>query len=135
MRNAECSLLRCAWFALLALLTLVGCGDGKTEVSGMATFDGQPIETGTISFVPLNDPAAASDAGEINNGAFEIAVSPGEKKVVIRASRPITNAAANDPDAANLREDYIPAKYNRQSELTATITPDTEPLRFELNSQ
>ncbi len=133
MRNAECGFLHCAWFALLTLPALVGCGDGKTVVSGTVTFDGQSVEVGTISFVP-QDTSQASDAGKIVDGRFSVLATPGAKKVVIRASRPAENVAPNDPDAAALREDYIPARYNSQTELTAELPADGD-LQFDLRSE
>lgn len=110
--------------SLLAALTIVlaaGCGDGTYPVRGTVTFDGQPVPEGTISFVP-DDPALAPDAGPIEDGRFNVFVKPGPKRVEIRASRPVQFPDPNDPDAAALREDYIPARYNSSTELTAEVT-------------
>lgn len=106
--------------AALTSLMLIGCGDGTHSVRGTVTFDGRPVEEGTISFVP-DDPALASDAGRIENGRFHLHVKPGSKRVEIRASRPVQFPDPNDPDAAGLKEDYIPPRYNTETELTAEI--------------
>ena len=38
-----------------AVLVLGGCGgDGLVEVCGNVTFDGKPVEQGTISFLPVD---------------------------------------------------------------------------------
>ena len=98
----------------LAWLT-TGCGTGpKTYwVQGTVTFDGQPVETGEIIFVPL-DKDLGPDAGPITNGTFAFAVKAGKKRVEIRASREVPGKRTS---MGPVYEDYIPARYNSRSEL------------------
>ena len=106
---------------LISLCALVcGCGDGKCPVSGTVRFDGAPVADGTISFVP-DDPSLPPDAGTIEDGQFYLLVEPGPKRVEIRASRPVRGNRPDDPDFANLREDYIPSQYNTNTELREQI--------------
>ncbi len=119
---------------LSASVLAIGCGDGRQPVQGTVTFDGQPVPDGTISFVPI-DPALGPDAGRIENGRFHLVAKPGPKRVEIRASRPVQSPDPRDPDAANLREDYIPRRYNAETELTAEVTAGgSNEFPFELHS-
>ena len=106
---------------LISLCTLLcGCGDGTCPVSGTVHFDGTPVAGGTISFVP-DDPSLPPDACTIEGGHFHLPVKPGPKRVEIRASRPVQGNRPNDPDFANLREDYIPSRYNTNTELREEV--------------
>ena len=109
---------------LIGCLVLAGCGSDKPryEVTGTVTFNGAPIETGSISFVP-SDPAQPPDAGPIENGRYRVKASPGSKRVQVRASRPLP-ADRQDPksEMGLLYEDYIPAQFNTASKLTAEVT-------------
>jgi hypothetical protein len=49
---------------------------------------------------------------------------PGPKRVEIRASRPV-RPNKNDPEAAGMREDFIPARYNDASTLTQEISAES----------
>jgi hypothetical protein len=93
-------------------------------VSGTVTFDGEPIATGSVMFVP-HDRAAVPNVLSVTAGHFEGLVSAGEKRVEVRALRPGRGPAATGPgaeDAASL-VNYIPAKYNDSSSLGRTVEP------------
>jgi len=116
---------------LLPLLgTCVGCGDGRVKVQGSVTFDGQPVEEGTIAFEPA-DGKGTSAGGTIKDGKYtlsgESAVQPGKKIVRINAVRKTgqkVEAGPPSPPGTMVEqvERYIPAKYNRQSTLTCEVT-------------
>ena len=94
-------------FALVLLacwlsLALVGCNrDGKYPVSGVVTWEGEPIpdeQNGHITFTPV-DGSTAPDAGKINaEGRFSLRASPGEKRVEILISRPVGDRPPNSPE-------------------------------------
>jgi len=90
---------------------------------------------GEITFA---EPAkGAADMIKIVNGRFEGQAQPGDKKVEIRAFRPGTpNMAMYGPDARAELENYIPAKYNTNTTLKATIGEDgTKDLKFDATSR
>lgn len=129
--------MRSTHYSILLIFLLAGCDSGPKvyEVSGVVTWDGVPLPTGEISLVP-EEPGLAPDGATIVDGEFSLKAKPGKKKVVIRASRPMTNP----PHGADLtnppREDYIPARYNDRSTLSAKVGPDgTNDLKFELLSK
>lgn len=113
-------------------VTVCGCGGkGGVPVTGTVTFEGQPVEAGAISFVPT-DGHGVSEGAVITKGEFNAVVTPGAKRVEIRASRPVA-PSANDPDAKYLREDFIPARFNDSSQLTAEVSADHEnSMKFDL---
>jgi hypothetical protein len=69
------------WIACLAIVCGCGRGDssGRIDVSGKATFDGQPIVYGQIDFTPDNAKGHKGPAGyaEIVNGKFDTSLATG----------------------------------------------------------
>ena len=127
---------------LLCSCSLSACskptGPTRYPVSGNVTFDGVPVETGTIVFRD-GDPksAVAPDGGNIVKGRYSLQVQPGKKRVEILASRPIPGAAA--PARADRQsfatvpvEQFIPPAYNAQSTLTAEIEPKSNDYDYDL---
>lgn len=107
-----------AWLALVAQL---GCGGSNTiEVSGLVTYDGEKVESGQISFTPL-DGAGPPEADVIENGQFSMQATPGMKRVQIRASRPLPPERQTSPEMGLLYEDFIPSIYNEESTLSADV--------------
>jgi hypothetical protein len=110
------------WFIACAA---IGCSsDNRLDVSGTATFDGVAVERGEISFIPRE--GGSPDGGVIEQGKFQFAAKPGEKRVEIRASRPVPTERQSNPEMGLMYEDYIPARYNTATTLTATVSPDGE---------
>ena len=133
--KSRCSL---ALFAVASLL-LIGCaetsGPETQTVTGSVTFDGTPVTEGQIIF---RDAAGQtrSCGGPIEDGKYSFDASPGSKKVEITAMRDVPGKmdTSNPGVEVPLREQYIPAKYNTKSTLTAEVSgPD--PINFELTSE
>ena len=124
--------VRHTWL-LVSLVSLAGCNnDGLIAVSGKVTWNGDPIERGNISFYPT-DPSLRPDAGAIVDGKFQFRASPGEKRVEIFADRPV-----GKPDKVmNLQryEQFIPTRYNEQTELRATVSKGSKAFQFDLVAQ
>jgi hypothetical protein len=76
--------------AAVVLAVLAGCGSGRLPVHGDVTFDGKPVDLGTISFEPADGQGRAT-GGKIMDGKYELvgntASQPGKKIVRIFASR------------------------------------------------
>jgi hypothetical protein len=69
--------------ALIVFLFLpaLGCGRGKSSVSGTVTLDGKPLYMGMIVFIPEGAPAVS---GEIKEGQYSVTGVPnGEASVTV----------------------------------------------------
>jgi len=118
--------------ALQAAIT--GCGgSGGTIIEGTVTLNGEPLQSGAISLIPISGQGVAAGT-EIAHGAYRIQAQgllPGEYKVMINAFRGTgkktwdgmgdSNAPASQKRYVEEMEQYIPAKYNDSTELKATI--------------
>jgi hypothetical protein len=113
-----------------ALLALLGCsGPPRTTVSGKVTFDGQPLASGQIVFEPQG--TGRLGIAQISAGAYtmpaEHGPTAGAYVVRITANRPSgrktkAGLGANGPSLVDRHEQFLPAKYNEQSELKAEVS-------------
>jgi hypothetical protein len=135
--SAVCGLIAVLWCA-----TTIGCDQGpqRLTVSGSVRLDGNPLATGSLLMTPvMKGPVAGCD---IKDGQFEMpqdrGPGPGEYRVEITAYRP-TGKKVYDSDfnvSTETLVPIIPARYNTESELTATVTLDTENhFKFDLKSK
>lgn len=110
---------------MISLLLAAGCGR-SVNIEGEVTFDGQPVESGSISFEPA-DGQGPTAGGAIEGGRYAVSGQSGGKKVVrIRATRKTGRQIETGPPAppghmVDEVESYIPAKYNSQSTLTCEV--------------
>lgn len=104
-------------FVLLILGLLAGCGGGQAtgDVSGTVSFDGKPVEMGSITFLPA-DGNGPSAGGSITDGKYAVAKVPvgaakvkisgalvtGKKKMYDDASSPVVTTST----------ELLPAKYS-----------------------
>lgn len=123
--------------ACLIVIGMCGCGPAGTAtapISGQVTFDGAPLESGTVYLRRKDGEFFSVD---IAAGKFAGQAMPGEYRVEISAIREETPSATAlamyGPDAPRRQMNYIPAKYNTDSTLTATIDANgSEDLSFQL---
>lgn len=118
--------IRLASAGLVSLLVAAGCGGGAAKdapetvtISGKVTFDGKPLETGSITFDSADGQSKPVGTG-IENGAYSVDAPFGPKTVRISATR-VTEE--KDQYGELISESYIPDKYNGESELKAEVTP------------
>lgn len=121
--------------ALVSLSFLSGCAknpEGRVAVSGKITFDGEPLPSASISFVPTSK-TINTRAGAITDasGSFSIeklkGLAPGEYSVSIYASKSIDPKTKQEagPDAnPDTLEVHVltPPKYNDRTEERFTVT-------------
>lgn len=78
-------------FSLCLVLTtcaLAGCGDGRPKtypVSGLVTFNDQPVPTGWVLFLSEQDETTTATIG--SDGRYQVRLSAGEYRVGISAPR------------------------------------------------
>ena len=121
------------WVLMLSCAVLLGCSSGskidKVIVRGSVTLDGQPIPNGEIRFYPIEGTIGSVSGGPIKDGQYVAkgrgGVPVGKCRVELRAYRP-PSGSPKGKIAPGMEEgrpavQYLPAKYNTRSELTATI--------------
>jgi hypothetical protein len=132
---------------LLVLVWGAGCGlddsGGRRAISGVVTFDGQPLDNGVIRL----EPRSASEAGmavgaTIRRGVFALArqdgPTPGTYRVRIYSSSGV-QAPPAEGQSENTRRpmvERLPAAYNEGSELQVDVTADgPNHFRFDLRGR
>lgn len=97
---------------LLALTAGCDTGPKKVAVSGTVTYDGKPVEYGTISFGPTNGGPTAG--GEINDGKYSVKdVTPGKNIVNINSAHKVTGPMSYDSNKMD------PAQMSKKGQAAA----------------
>jgi len=102
----------------------LGCANANPttiEVSGLVTWNGEPLPEGDIIFAAA-DGGPIEDHTKITDGRYQLKVRPGMKRVRITANHDTGKIDAVMGEAP--REQYIPERYNAQTTLTAEISVD-----------
>lgn len=133
---------------LAALLTLAaaGCGPAgpeRAEVSGIVTYNGQPVEQGAISFFPAPGVIGPEAGGEIKDGKYFIPRKNGpvvgQNRVELRSFQK-TNKKMQDPNAKpgtlmDGIENIFPDEYGRQSTLVREVKRGKNVIEFQIESK
>jgi hypothetical protein len=117
--------------ALLALLSGTACGEPSDKlprepVRGTVTFDGKPLESGTVVFLPASVQGQTQSGGMIQHGVYDIprreGPVPGVYTVVITAAAGNAAAPAGAPGKElPIPKQPIPARYNTKSDLKVEV--------------
>lgn len=130
----------------VAILCAAGCGTSsgpiRGAVSGEVTLDGAPIDDGVITFIPTGATQGAPAGTSIAAGRYSLDAGQGPTvgthRVEIVANRktgkklPAIAPATGEVEEV---EQYLPARYNTQSELKAEIKVGTNTAPFPLTSK
>ncbi len=118
---------------IVSCVALGGCGGAadslpRQAVSGAVTLDGRPLARGSIQFQPASQNGVAAGA-EIKDGKYAIPRDqgpiPGEYKVIISSASATAPTPTGPPgQSPPPPPDLIPARYNAESTLTATVEAD-----------
>ena len=130
-----------AWLFLIlgGVFALAGCGEdpGLVHVSGGVSVDGQPVEKGSISFIPLDGQGPTTGA-EITAGKYVSTAPTGESKVEIRVPKVMGQKKLYDtPDSPvqNILAEALPPKYNEQTELRFQGKPGRNEKTWDLKTK
>lgn len=137
----------CGWLSI-GLITagcsmLAGCGGSNlATVRGNVTFDGTPLETGSIVFEPA-DGIGPVAGGIIENGQYllsdDSAAMPGTKIVRITAARPTGRKIEGGPPSppGTLVDEviYVPDRYGKDSTQSVQLEAGESTHDFELLSK
>lgn len=129
---------------LLTATTLLGCsrqsysGPKRFPLAGKITIDGQPLDFGSISFIPADGQRVSG--GLIENGAYgvteENGANAGKYRVEIRWQKK-TGKQKRDNDSGEMfdeRKEGLPDRFHAQSELTADVSAKQTTFDFDLKS-
>ncbi|QDT98196.1 hypothetical protein [Gimesia aquarii] len=123
-------------------LTLSGCGStetgpDRTIVTGKVTFKGEPVLQGQIWFLPQAGREAPQAGAPIVEGQYRVenkgGVPIGSCQVKITAEQPkadIKIVEDGGPEEIPTTQ-YLPARYNEQTELTAEIKSSADPIEID----
>src|SRR5262245_8382688 len=120
-------------FAALA----AGCSSSTTAaVQGKVSYGGEPIDVGTITFIPKSE-GGIKTGGLIDNGAYSVEAkvgpAPGTHLVEIRWARPTGKKSKNEfCEEIQIRQEGLREKYHNQSTLTAEIKAGKNVIDFAL---
>jgi len=124
--------------ALLALATASGgcSSSGAAAVEGKVSYAGEPIDVGTITFIPQSA-AGIKTGGLIENGAYHVEAkvgpAPGSHRVEIRWAKPTGKSSKNEfGEDIQKRQEGLPEKYHAQTTLTAEIKAGKNVIDFAL---
>ena len=128
-------------------LAVAGCegqaGPERASVAGKVTFDGAPLENGTIELRPAEGVDGVSAGAAILNGQYNIPSDKGpflgKHQVIIFAMRETGKMVPAGGPAGDAMvpesEQYIPAKYNSTTELSIEIQSGENQQDFELTAE
>ncbi len=124
---------------LACLLAFAGCSgsDGREEINGTVTLDGQPLDSGLVNFRPAEGTKANSSGGTITEGRFHLPAAkglmPGEYIVRVQAFQK-SGRKVQDPQMGEIDE-MVSVRFNETGTLKATVTDGgNTPLEFALTS-
>ncbi len=129
---------------LICLMLLSSCnnkdyqGADRFPLSGKVTVNGEPIDFGTISFLPTRGDEQRVSGGEIISGVYDVkearGANSGMYRVEIRWSKP-TGKKIKDRDTGDLideRAEGLPAKFHSKSALTVEVSRENHFFDFDL---
>jgi hypothetical protein len=123
-----------ALIAIVGLGTVTGCqeSDGRCEVSGSVSLNGQPLDQGVVMFVPVNQEQTQASA-LVTNGRYTIpraqGLVPGKYRVAITApdgKTPTDPDGVPGPTGNFASKDRIPPKFNIESTIEVEIKPGAD---------
>lgn len=135
--------------ALAMLAVLPACSKAiKTEgVSGVVTYNGEPLADATIKFIPI-DSTGSQSYGKTNEkgeyklqtllGAADAGTTPGEYKVTVDCVKSVPTGNTIEENGKEIEEmdveSVIPKNYANPntSGLTATVAPGNNAINFDL---
>ncbi|QDT55207.1 hypothetical protein Pan44_32490 [Caulifigura coniformis] len=131
-----------SWFRgglLLTAFGIAGCGGGGPEgpplakVTGVVTFEGQPLPDGEIIVRAADGSHAAGS--HVQEGKFELNATEGKKVVEVTAWREVPGKFREDNpgEKTAVREQYIPRQFNEQTKLELEVKlPETLDVKLDL---
>jgi hypothetical protein len=133
------------WVGWALLVAACGCSGGssigRVPVTGTVNLGGQPMAKGSIIFEPIAPTQGVRCSAIITDGKFALSDETGPveglHRVEIYADQGI---ALEEPEVAaalpghRLPPNPVNERFNKQSELTANVSPSAPPLHFDVEN-
>jgi hypothetical protein len=120
------------------LVPVLGCGDGKASVAGTLTFDGQAVETATITFIK-SEGGLVREGAIVRDGSFTAHVPPGKYKIEVNAQKVVGKGKApafkGGFEEVPITAEMFPENYNSKSQLSEEIKSGVNTLKLDLKSK
>jgi len=111
----------------IACSAALGCSGGREEptydVFGAVTMDGAPLADGFINFESETPDGQPPGSAQITKGKYATKSRAGKKKVTITSNK---STGEKDSGGFDITVNWLPARYNTKSELSAEVTADGE---------
>ncbi len=104
--------MRLFWIMLSASLFAAGCGEGRTNVSGHVSLDGNPISGGMVAFYGPDNQVQTAIVGSDGSYTIDDAL-PGKNKIGVQWNKMLTQdrpVREGDSDTA-----AVPSKPKKES--------------------
>lgn len=118
-----------------------GCGaegGSQTSVKGRVSLDGQPIDQGAIHFMATAS-KGKNFSGAIANGEYALPAkespTPGTYRVELHWTKKTGKKVRDGAISVDETAEGMPAKFNKESNLSAEIKAGENLLNYDVNSQ
>jgi len=110
--------------AVVGLAAGCGGGDGAQPVRGKVTYQGQPLQQGTVMFNPTDSTSPPVLGRIADDGTYEVSAAPGEYKVIVTSMTEDSSGLDPDDPGYKAPESLIPEQYSNplKTPLQATVT-------------
>ncbi len=118
--------------AAAAVAGFVGCGEanplGRRPIFGRVTYKAQPVDYGSIQFIPLDLQHGVNSGAMISDGKYRLTeaqgLPPGDYKVMISAPDRSQETKVEElpGDARSFAAERIPKKYNLNTTLQIAVS-------------
>jgi len=121
---------------LVLILFVSGCSDGLIRVQGKVSYDGKPIQEGSVAFVGERGQGAVYGE-QFTNGSYSARVPKGEYLIKIngfesvKLDQPLPGVAGSPP-TTHVTKPIVPAKYNMLSQIFIEIDGSQKVFDFDL---
>ena len=105
---------------------------GRLALSGHVTFEGKPLDLGTIDFRPLQGSKGVASGAAIRDGQYQIeaqrGLPPGKYEVRIFSSRDDTSPLPEGVEPGGMRPaiERLPPSVNIETKLEVTVSADAK---------
>lgn len=118
------------------MASVSGCGESgphTIHVTGKVDLEGEPLDTGDITFMPLDGKGSAVTA-KVTDGKYALDIVPGKKRVQIVSQKVSgqTPARPGEPDSPMIDQitSQVGLDYNVESSLEADVSESNRTFDF-----